>query len=149
MKDEFQSASENERQKMIQLFNQFGVQHYTFTNAKGYDRVDGHYTGKTGNEYVFEVKTRTNDSNAFNYNTAIDKSKVEYVINESKKSAHQPLLFFFFESGDCWIQKLDTTTYYSSFPAKAKATTVDGNQTKVIKDFVGFNIDPNKLITLQ
>jgi hypothetical protein len=33
-----------------------------FTSVKGHDRVDGYYTGKTGNEYFFEVKTRTNDA---------------------------------------------------------------------------------------
>jgi hypothetical protein len=44
-------ASENERQKMMQLFKQFGITQFDFTSVKGHDRVDGYYTGKTGNEY--------------------------------------------------------------------------------------------------
>jgi hypothetical protein len=40
---------------MMQLFKQFGITQFDFTSVKGHDRVDGYYTGKTGNEY-FEVK---------------------------------------------------------------------------------------------
>jgi hypothetical protein len=50
---------------------------------KGHDRVDGYYTGKTGNEYFFEVKTRTNDASA-TYSTVIEKSKLEFILNETK-----------------------------------------------------------------
>jgi hypothetical protein len=34
---------------MMQLFKQFGITQFDFT---GHDRVDGYYTGKTGNEYL-------------------------------------------------------------------------------------------------
>jgi hypothetical protein len=60
---------------------------------QGHDRV-GYYTGKTGNEYFFEVKTRTNDASAFTYSTVIEKSKLEFILNETKNIKHQPLVFF-------------------------------------------------------
>jgi hypothetical protein len=43
--------------KMMQLFKQFGITQFDFTSVKGHDRVDGYYTGKTGNEY-FENKNK-------------------------------------------------------------------------------------------
>jgi hypothetical protein len=66
---------------MMQLFKQFGITQFDFTSVKGHDRVDG-YTGKTGNEYFFEVKTRTND--VLTYSTVIEKSKLEFILNETK-----------------------------------------------------------------
>jgi hypothetical protein len=45
--------------------------------------LDGYYN--TGNEYFFEVKTRTNDASVFTYSTVIEKSKLEFILNETKK----------------------------------------------------------------
>jgi hypothetical protein len=69
--------------KMMQLFKQFGITQFDFTSVKGHDRVDGYYTGKTGNEYFFKLK-RTNDASAFTYSTVIEKSKLEFILNETK-----------------------------------------------------------------
>jgi hypothetical protein len=33
---------------------------------------------------IFEVKTRTNDASAFTYSTVIEKSKLEFILNETK-----------------------------------------------------------------
>jgi hypothetical protein len=41
--------------KMMQLFKQFGITQFDFTSVKGHDRVDGYYTGKTGNEYFLKL----------------------------------------------------------------------------------------------
>jgi hypothetical protein len=148
LSDEFETCSEFERKKMIELFKMFGVQHYEFTTAKGFDRIDGYYTGKTGTEYIFEVKTRNNPASAYTYSTIIEKSKLEYILNSSKNIKHKPLVFFFFETGDCWIEHLNHSTYYSGFAAEANKTTADGKQAKVMKDFIPFIITPNKLITI-
>jgi hypothetical protein len=34
----FEKTSENERQKMMQLFKQFGITQFDFTSVKGHDR---------------------------------------------------------------------------------------------------------------
>jgi hypothetical protein len=44
---------------------------------------------------IFEVKNRTNDASAFTYSTVIEKSKLEFILNETKNIKHQPLVFFF------------------------------------------------------
>jgi hypothetical protein len=76
---------------MMQLFKQFGITQFDFSKVTiGF----GYYTGKTGNEYFFEVKTRTNDASAFTYSTVIEKSKLEFILNETKNIKHQPLVFF-------------------------------------------------------
>jgi hypothetical protein len=41
------------------------------------------------------LKTRTNDASAFTYSTVIEKSKLEFILNETKNIKHQPLVFFF------------------------------------------------------
>lgn len=145
----FETASENERQKMIQLFKQFGVQHFEFTSVKGHDRVDGYYTASTGTEYFFEVKTRSNDASGYTYSTVIEKSKLNYILEQSKNMKHKPLVFFFFASGDCHIEQLNRETYYTGFSAYGNQTTADGNTTKVLKDYIPFKINPNKLIRLK
>jgi hypothetical protein len=40
---------------------------------------------------IFEVKT--NDASAFTYSTVIEKSKLEFILNETKNIKHQPLVF--------------------------------------------------------
>ncbi|QIH37871.1 hypothetical protein G7A72_03225 [Flavobacterium sp. Sr18] len=144
----FQKASENERQKMMQIFNQFGVTQYEFTPSVSYDRIDGYYTASTGTEYVFEVKTRNNAASAYNYNTAIEKSKVEYIQGNTKEIPHQPILFFFYNDNQAYYQQLDYEKEYDSFRAFAPATTF-GDQTMVLKDFVGFNINKKHLLKLN
>jgi hypothetical protein len=52
----FEKASEKMTKKMMQLFKQFGITQFDFTSVKGHDRVDGYYTGKTGNEYFLKLK---------------------------------------------------------------------------------------------
>jgi hypothetical protein len=58
------------------------------------------------------------------------KSKLEFILNETKNIKHQPLVFFFFETGDCWIQRLSDKIYYTGFKAQANKTTADGNTEK-------------------
>jgi hypothetical protein len=69
---------------MMQLFKQFGITQFDFTSVKGHDRVDGYYTGKTGNEYFFEVKTRTNDASAFTYSTVIENQNLNLYLMKQK-----------------------------------------------------------------
>lgn len=145
--DYFKAAGDNERQKMTNLFEQFGITSYVFTKSDGYDRVEGYYTGKTGNEYVFEVKCRDIATTAYTQ-TIIEKKKVDAVLEESDKSNHKPILFFFFTDGNCMFQRLDKETYYSTINLDAPATTM-GYNNKVTKQFVPFNITTNKLIKLN
>jgi hypothetical protein len=75
---------------MMQLFKQFGITQFDFTSVKGHDRVDIILVKLVMN--IFEVKTRTNDASAFTYSTVIEKSKLEFILNE-KNIKHQPLVF--------------------------------------------------------
>jgi predicted class III extradiol MEMO1 family dioxygenase len=79
--------------KMMQLFKQFGITQFDFTSVKGHDRVDGYYTVKLvmnilklKQEQMMQVLT---------YSTVIEKSKLEFILNETKNIKHQPLVFFF------------------------------------------------------
>jgi hypothetical protein len=74
------------------------------------------------------------------YSTVIEKSKLEFILNETKNK-HQPLVFFFFETGDCWIQRLSDKIYYTGFKAQANKTTADGN-TEKDERFYTFIINP-------
>jgi hypothetical protein len=75
-----------------------------------------------------KLKNKTNDA-CFTYSTVIEKSKLEFILNETKNIKHQPLVFFF-ETGDCWIQRLSDKIYYTGFKAQANKTTADGNTEK-------------------
>lgn len=145
--NKFEAAGNIERQKMTQLFHQFGITSYNFTSSTGYDRIEGYYTGTTGTEYVFEVKCRNLTTSAYT-NTIIEKDKVDAVLKESKESNHQPILFFFFEDGKCLYQKLDHETFYSWYWEKAPITTM-GKRTMVDKQFVPFFLNPQKIIILK
>jgi hypothetical protein len=78
----FEKASENERKKMMQLFKQFGITQFDFTSVKGHDRVDGYYTGKTGNDFLKLKQEQM--MQVFTYSTVIEKSKLEFILNETK-----------------------------------------------------------------
>jgi len=145
--NEFTIASDKERQKMTYLFQQQGITAYTFTESTSYDRIDGYYTGKTGNEYVFEVKNRDNPASAYSYNTAIELSKVEYMQNNTQDIKHEPIVFFFYNDGQCYFEKIKYDKKYDSFKAYSPKTTC-GNNEMVLKDFVGFNINKKNLIKL-
>jgi hypothetical protein len=73
------------------------------------------------------------------YSTVIEKSKLEFILNETKNIKHQPLVFFFFETGDCWIQRLSDKIYYTGFKAQANKTTADGNTEKVERFYTFYN----------
>jgi hypothetical protein len=145
--NKFEAAGEIERQKMTQLFHLFGVVNYDFTSSKGYERIEGYYTGRTGNEYIFEVKCRNLTTSAYT-ETIIEKSKVEAVIEESQKSNHKPILFFFFEDGKCLYQRLKKDALYPTFWASAPITTM-GNRTYIDKEFNSFFVDPKHIINLN
>ena len=145
--DKFESASQAERDQMKRLFNQMGITAYTFTDSAGFDRYDGKYTGKTGNEYVFEIKNRQVPSDTY-ITTLIDADKVEAVINESKKSKHKPALFFFFEDNKVMYQPLSVDQYYQTTTMNIKKTTM-GDTTKRNKTMIEFKINNEKLITLK
>jgi hypothetical protein len=145
--DNFKAAGDFERERMTQLFHQFGVINYEFTNSEGYDRIEGYYTGKTGSEYVFEVKCRSLTTSAYTH-TIIEKSKIEAVVNESKKTNHQPILFFFFEDKKCFYQPLHSDVFYSSYWESAPITTM-GYKRYIQKEFVPFFLDPKKTIKLN
>jgi Holliday junction resolvase len=146
--DKFESASKAERMQMKRLFKQMGVTAYTFTDSAGYDRYDGKYTATTtGNEYVFEVKNRNIKSDT--YTTAIiDADKVEAVINESKNTKHQPVLFFFYSDKKVMFQPLNESQFYSTIKRNIQRSTM-GDQTKKEKTIIEFNITNKKLITLN
>lgn len=143
----FEKAGDIERQKMTQLFNKFGVTQFQFTESKSYDRIEGYYTGTTGNEYVFEVKCRKVGSTDFN-ETIIDKNKVDAVIDESKKSNHKPILFFFFNDEKCMYQKIKEDDYFLVLKHNAPLTTMGLNKM-VEKEMVHFFIHPNQIIELK
>jgi hypothetical protein len=144
----FIKASALEREKMTQLFKQNNVIHYEFTPTESYDRIDGYYTGKTGSEYVFEIKCRENPASAYCYNTAIELSKVEYMQTNTLNINHEPIVFFFYTDNQCYFERLEYDKKYNSFKALAPKTTC-GDQTMVLKDFVGFNINKKNLIKLK
>jgi hypothetical protein len=50
---------------------------------KGHDRVDGYYTGKTGNEYFFEVK-QEQMMQVLTYSTVIEKSNLNLYLMKQK-----------------------------------------------------------------
>lgn len=144
----FINASEQERQKMIQLFQQQNVIHYEFTPSTSYDRIDGYYTGKTGSEYVFEVKVRTNDASAYTYTTMIEENKLQNLIKESSTITHKPIIFFFFRDDTCYYQDVFEDVHYQAYWRDCPATTM-GKKTLVPKRVVDFRINREKLITLK
>ncbi|MFV8339123.1 hypothetical protein ACNQGL_07615 [Flavobacterium sp. LB3P21] len=147
MNKNFKQASDKEREQMIKLFNQFGVEHYTFTDPDGYDQYDGCFTGRTGNHVVFEVKNR--DCTSAKYDeTVVEKSKVDFLKNETVHMTHEPIIFFFFTDNTCWIEKIKYDQYYSSWGAESPKTTM-GNTEMVMKQFVSFPIDKKKLLLLN
>lgn len=146
--NDFIIASDKERHKMTQLFQQQGVTAFTFTESTSYDRIEGYYTGKTGSEYVFEVKCRNNPASAYTYNTAIELSKVEFMQEHTKDINHEPIIFFFYTDDKCYFEKLEYNKKYESFKAYAPKTTC-GDTRMVQKDFVGFNINKKNLIQLK
>lgn len=147
MNKKFQQASDKEREQMIKLFNQFGVENYTFSDSNGYDQYDGCFTGRTGNQVIFEVKNRDCSSEKYD-ETVVEKSKVDFLKNETVNMTHEPIIFFFFTDGKCWIERIKYDQYYSSWAAPAPKTTMGDNEMK-IKQFVSFPIDKNKLILLN
>lgn len=139
--NKFEIASKLEREKMTTLFKQNNVNSFYFTDENGYDREDGFYTATTRTstkEIVFEVKNRDVASDRYS-TTIIEKDKIDYLLQKGEESNHIPYVFFFFTDGYYTAIKLSPDVYYSSFLMDAPATTM-GNNTRVVKEFVGFNI---------
>lgn len=141
--NKFQIASIKERQAMESLFNQNNINHYYFTDDKGYDRVDGYYTAFTASnqtkEVVFEVKNRDVTSNQYR-TTIIDKDKIDYIIEKAIETNNIPYLYFFFKDNKYLSIELKKDNNYSIIKRTAPSTTMGNNQMR-IKEFVEFPIE--------
>lgn len=96
--------TENElygREIMKKYFDKKGIIHYEFTEPE-FDSFDGFFTGKTGEQFVIEIKTRSNyydelfleQSKLNKYNNLYkDKYKLLY-INIIKEFNNNPIVMF-------------------------------------------------------
>lgn len=89
------TASELERTKMIQLFNQMNITEYSFTDPNGYDEQDGQYTNKYGKTFLFETKVRRFPSTEYP-DTMLEMKKIYNLGKAADKLNVTPLLFIFF-----------------------------------------------------
>jgi hypothetical protein len=73
----------------------------------------------------FEVK-QEQMMQVLTYSTVIEKSKLEFILNETKNIKHQPLVFFSLKLVIAGFKDSDKI-YYTGFKAQANKTTADGN----------------------
>lgn len=104
----FQIASQKERQKMTSLFEQRGITNYKFTDDNGYDQYDGWFESPKTNEIIcFEVKNRAVSSLA--YPTAIlNEKKYQFMLDQT---IGHPYAFIFYTNNKVLIEDLRSQSY--------------------------------------
>lgn len=86
----FTNASKKERKTLIELFNKLGITDYEFSPENGMDRWDFKFTAN-GIDYIGDVKCRNIKHDAYK-DSLIDKSKLDFLMNEGKKEKRVPLI---------------------------------------------------------
>lgn len=86
----FVNASKKERKTLVKLFNTLGVTDYEFSPENGMDRWDFKFT-LNGIDYIGDVKCRNIKHDAYK-DSLIDKSKLDFLIEEGKNENRVPLI---------------------------------------------------------
>lgn len=138
--NKFEIAERLERELITGLLNTKGITNIKFSGK--YAQHDGEYITTAGDKVMFEVKVRNVTSNRYP-TTVIERSKYEYLKNQSCKA----YLFVFFTDNKVLIQDVKSgKVKYSTMNAPK---TTSGNNTKIAKQFVEFNIKDAILIDYE
>jgi len=143
----FETAAQRERRLMTLLFNQLGIERTEFT--EGYTRHDFSLTASTNGEVMIgEIKVRNTKSSDYNNSTFIEEDKVKYLLDHTRGTDKKPGIVFFFSDGYAYKQMLSHDEVYPTREVRCNKTTM-GDQTKIPKRMIDFNIDRTKLIRLE
>lgn len=138
--NKFEIAEQLERKLITGLLDTKNITNIKFSDK--YAQHDGEYLTTAGDKVMFEVKVRNVSSNRYP-TTVIEESKYEYLKSQSCKA----YLFVFFTDNKVLIQDVKTgKVRYSTMNAPK---TTSGNNTKIAKRFVEFNIKDSTLIEYE
>lgn len=138
--DKFRIAEELEHRLMTGLLTSKGITNIKFSGD--YKRHDGEYLNSKGENIMFETKVRNVTSDRYP-TTVIERSKYEYLIRQDKPA----YLFVYFTDNKVLI--VDVKNSKSKFSQRMSPKTTSGNNEKVLKEFVEFNIKDSTLIEYE
>ena len=139
--ENFNAANKLERQYLTQFFQYNNVPYVEFT--EGYTRHDAMITGQTGNVMMIEAKVRKIESSRYN-DTIIEKSKIDYMLEQTKGTNIIPILTIFFEDGLVFIKTIQQYETFDIITVNAPKET-NGDTTIVRKEMILFKIDKHQL----
>jgi hypothetical protein len=140
-RENFNAANKLERQYLTEFFINSEVPYFEFT--EGYTRHDAMITGLTGNVMMIEAKVRKIDSDRYN-DTIIEKSKIDYMLEQTKGTNITPMLTIFFDDGFVFIKTIEQYEVLDIITVYAPKET-NGDTTKVPKEMILFKIDKHQL----
>ena len=140
--NKFETSSLEERKQMETIFNKYGIKEYSFTDVKGFDRIDGEFIHpKTGKRVIFEVKNRNVDHNQYP-STVIEESKYNFLKAKAIQEDCEPRLFVFFKDGYFVSYNLLTEATYKTVRRSSRTTAgISAKDLEVIdKQFINFKV---------
>lgn len=148
MNKTFTQHGKVERQKMANLLASKNVKYIEYTSEEGYHQFDGVYFNSKKKIVMFEVKNRNVTSTQYS-TTIIEKSKYDYLLDESALKGVIPLLFVFFTDNKYAIINLNNEQAVNGQLNCPKNTASDGNNSYITKDVVEFKLTKENIYTYE